>query len=880
MKSIFILLFLFLSVLASTQTFNDTYQDGKLYIKFKDSQPVTFTVNADNSVDIHSVPVIEKLSTEYSITNLSRPFYINNDGKLFRTLMIEISDFDKIDNLIDRLKLEPTLEYVEKVPLDVIDYTPNDSLYTLYNGPQNWNWHLELIQAEQAWNITRGSADIAVGIVDNAVWVDHPDLTDKIIAQRDVVYGTNNANPPASGNKGDWSHGTHVAGLVGAASDNNIGISSIGFNVSIIAVKASNNSNPRSISSGYQGIQWAANNGADVINMSWGGTGFSQTNQNLINTVSNMGVVLVAAAGNDNVSTPHYPSAYQNVISIASIDYNDQKSDFSNFSTTVDLSSPGGIASPGPDGVLSSVWNETSLGNYEAYIGTSMASPVAAGLAALVLSVNPDLTPLQVEEIMESTSDNISAQNPSYIGMLGAGRINAWRSVSNTPYTPVAAFYTPVQSILPGSAINFISEAAGIPTTWQWNFEGGVPAVSTDTNPSNVLYQTPGIYDVTLTVTNAFGTHTTTYNDYINVTATPAPFLSITISDSLPCIAQTVSLTDNSLYSPLTWQWEIQPANYVFVNGTSATSQNPQVEFLRQGLYNISFTATNQNGQSSATYYNAVNVRGIAPTCTLDFEDGTSQYFTLNDTTKSQSAIHMRAAHNSTHGIHFHGDPIPTGWKGSPTDATPEQVWSQNLIFQSEAYLCGVDARSFTDGVKMSLDLRQTYSLGNKYSWFRVLVNNSPIADYNGVIDFNPVTAGDDPWQRIEYDLTPYAGQVFDVTLQACNRFSDKVQGQGDNVFIDNVEITSSVSASHIMVNRGIIVFPNPVKDVINLKIAELTNNSTYEIINTNGKVVLQGTISPESKLVNINCENLVSGIYVVRVVSEGNKVMTAKFVK
>lgn len=880
MKSSFLLLFLFVSVLASTQTISDTYQDGKLYIKFKDSQPVTFTVNPDNSVDLHSVPFIDKLSTEYSITNLSRPFYINNDGKLLRTLMIEISDFHKIDNLLDELKLLPILEYVEKVPLDVIDYTPNDSLYTLYNGPQNWNWHLELIQAEQAWNITRGSADIAVGIVDNAVWVNHPDLANKIIAQRDVVYGTNNANPPTNGNKGDWSHGTHVAGLVGASSDNNIGISSIGFNVSIIAVKAANNSTPRSISSGYQGIQWAANNGADVINMSWGGTGYSQTNQNLINTVSNMGVVLVAAAGNDNISSPHYPSAYQNVISIASIDYNDQKSDFSNFSTTVDLSSPGGVAAPGPDGVLSAVWNETSLGNYEAYIGTSMASPVAAGLAALVLSVNPDLSPAQVEEIMESNSDNISAQNPSYNGMLGAGRINAWRAVSNTPFTPVADFSTPVQSILPGSAINFTSEAAGIPTTWQWNFEGGIPAVSTDTNPSNVLYQTPGIYDVTLTVTNAFGTHTTTYPDYITVTATPVPYISMSVFDSIPCIAQTVSLTDNSLYSPTAWQWDIQPANFEFVNGTSATSQNPQVEFLRQGFYNISLTATNQNGQSSAAYNNAVNVRGIAPTCTMDFEDGTSQYFTLRDTIKSQSGIHTRAAHNSTRGIHFHGDPIPTGWKGSPTDATPEQVWSQNLIFQSEALLCGVDARAFTDGVKMSLDLRQTYSLGNKYSWFRVLVNNTPIADYNGVIDFNPVTAGDDPWQRIEYDLTPFAGQVFDVTLQACNRFSDKVQGQGDNVFIDNVEITSSVSASHIIVDKGISVFPNPVKDIINLKIADLTNNSTFEIINSNGKVVLQGNMSPESNLITINSENLVSGIYVVRVVSEGNKVMTAKFVK
>lgn len=581
-----------------------------------------------------------------------------------------------------------------------------------------------------------------------------------------------------------------------------------------------------------------------------------------------MGVVLVAAAGNDNVSTPHYPSAYQNVISIASIDYNDEKSSFSNFSSSVDLSSPGGVASPGPGGVLSTVWSDHNLGNYDAYIGTSMASPVAAGLAALILSVNPDLTPAQVEQILKSSSDDISVQNPSYPNMLGAGRINAFKAVSSTPFTPVAAFTTPVRVITPATAIDFTSEDEGIPTSWQWTFEGGTPGVSSDTNPQNILYQNPGNYDVTLTVSNEFGTNTVTYTDYIQVTVSPAPYIIVSVSDSLPCIAETISLSDSSLYQPTSWEWTIVPSSFEFVNGTSATSQSPDLIFLSQGYYSISLTAFNQNGQSTALFSNAVNVRGITPPYTFTFEDGTSEYFILWDTLKSQSGIHIRGANNSTRGIHFHGDPIPTGWKGTPTGGTPEQAWTENVMFQSEAYICGVDARSFTSGVKLELDLKQTYSLGDKYSWFRLLVNDTPIADYNGQINFNPLTAGSDPWQRVEYDLTPYAGQVFDITLQACARFSDKVQGEGDNILIDNVVLTSSVPVQTISSNNDeLTVFPNPASDKINVKVSGITQKSKIEIINPNGIVIYTGDLMPGTEILEYSTESLAPGLYLIRVI-------------
>jgi len=875
--AVLFLSFLFLMVTneAYSQTASEEFQDGKIYLKFRDSQPINYTVDENQNVDINTVPIIYSLSQEYEITSLTRPFFINDDPKLLRTLLLEIADYKMIDKVISRLQQHDELEYVEKVPLDRLDYIPNDSLYNLYNGPQNWNWHLELIHAAEAWDITRGDANIKVAVVDNAVWVDHPELSNKVVAQRDVVYGTNNANPPANGNPEEWSHGTHVAGLIGASSDNLIGVSSIGFNVSIIAVKAANNTNGNSISGGYTGIQWAANNGADVINMSWGGNQFSQTNQNLINSVAAMGVVLVASAGNESSNSPRYPGSYQNVISVASIDYNDAKSDFSNYHTSVDISSPGGICSPGPSGLLSSTFSQGSFGYYDSYIGTSMAAPVVAGLAGLILSVNPDLTPAEVESIIESTSDDISSINPTYIGLLGAGRINAASAVANTPFPPTANFSTPVLIITPGSAINFYSESTGIPNTYQWTFEGASVASSSMQNPENIVYPNAGTYDVTLSVTNDFGTSSVTYFDYIQVVTNPAPYIFITVSDSLPCIAEAITLYDSSLYMPASWEWAIEPSTFEFVSGTNSSSQNPQVEFLRQGYYNVTLTATNQNGNTTKLFQNAVNVQGVAPPYYLDLEQASSEYFILWDTIKSQSAVDLRSANNSSWGIHFHGDPVPTGWKGSPTSGTPEQAWIENRAFQAEAQLCGVDARGFTN-VKLALDLRQTYSLGNKYSWFRVVVNGNPVSDFEGNINFNPVTANEDPWRRVQFDLSQFAGEVFDITLQACNRFADKTQAEGDNVFIDNIEIVNSVSAKDLSAaDRYLQVFPNPSKGIVTLK-TDLPAGARLEIIDTRGMIVFNGITTSLNQ--SFDLTQLNSGLYLVKIQS-GAKTVTSKLV-
>jgi len=863
-------LFSFASV-SLAQTYNYDYQDGRIYFKYKDDASVDFSVRSDNSVDIQSIPFVAALSNDFRLKELTRPFNLNNDSKLLRTLMLEFEDFDKIDQIINRLKQVPELEYVEMVPYDRIDYVPNDSLYVLYNGPQNWNWHLDVIQAEQAWDISKGSSEIRVAIVDNAVWVDHPDLAGKIVAQRDTYYNTNNANPPTSGDPSEWSHGTHCAGLSAGISDNGIGIASIGYNVSIIAVKAAANTNSNGIY-GYPGIQWAANNGADVINMSWGGPGYSQTNQNTINAIHNMGIVMVAAAGNDNVSTPHYPSAYTNVISVASTDFSDEKSDFSNFATSVDLSAPGGSAAGGPSGLMSTTFSSSTYGNYELFSGTSMASPMVAGLASLILSINPLLTPDQVEEILKSSADDIYPLNPDYIGMLGAGRINAYQAAISTPYQPTADFTTEVTTITPGgSGILFTNLSTGAPSEYEWTFEGGNPASSTSANPLPIRYSTPGVYDVSLTVTNDFGTNTVVFPDYITVTTTPSPYVMISVADTLPCISSPVILTDNSLYDPTAWEWSISPSSYQLVNGSSLNSQNPEVEFMVPGHYSISLSAWNDNGVSSKSYENFIHAQGAVPSYTVDMEDMTTGYIALWDTIKSQSAVDSRSAFESNYSIHFHGDPVPVGWKGSPTSGTPDQAWIENRPFHAEASICNVDATGM-DNVALELDLRQTYSLGPRYSWFRVLANGVQIPDDEGVMDFNPETAGDDPWKRLTFDLTAYAGSVFNLTLQAANRFSYHVQGEGDNVFIDNISIINTTSASQIVAEKpDLKVYPNPSNGEFYLSVNNIEGAVGIKVVSLLGNVVYNASNIPVNGNLNrkLDLSNLPSGIYLLSVSSD-----------
>ena len=507
----FLVIFLNMSLFA--QTVDPNAVDGQIYFQLKAAASVKHQ-GINGVVNVNKLAFINGLKSTYQVTQVKRPFYQANDAELQRTYLLYFKDIHDVDSLISNLKKNKNVVYAEKAPLFRILYTPNDPDY---NSNPIYKWYLQVIQAGKAWDIQKGNPNIKIAILDNAIDVNHPDLVSKIVAKIDLANDDSDPDPPKQ--TMDWTHGTHVSGLAGAATNNGIGIASIGFKVSLMAVKISRDSTDgKSMSYGYQGIVWAADHGANVINMSWGGPGFYQTGQNVVNYAYNKGSVLVASAGNDGNTSLLYPADYHHVIAVASTNSNDAKSSFSQYGKAVDVCAPGG--SNGKYGIFSTV--DYVAAKYGYMEGTSMASPIVAGLAGLMFSEDSTLTPEKLEAIMKATCDNIDAENANYAGQLGAGRINAFKALeavkdSMVLHTIIANFKASTVSVPEGEDVSFTDLSSGKPISWSWDFEGGNPTHSTLRNPSNIKYATPGSYKVSLTVTNGINTNTEIKTNFILV---------------------------------------------------------------------------------------------------------------------------------------------------------------------------------------------------------------------------------------------------------------------------------------------------------------------------------------------------------------------------
>ncbi len=512
-----------------SQTVSPLYQDGKIWFKLKSSSTDN-TRSSQSAQDRKAVApgFTDKLSflsnarTTYKIKEITKPFtQAAGSTALQQTYMLSFDDAGNVDNLIQTLLQSGQVEYAEKVPLDKICITPNDPSFSS-------QWHLSTINAEGAWNYFSTGSNTVIAIVDDAVSRTHPDLSPNLwvnpgeipgngidddnngyiddINGYDVASDDNNPNPPNP----SFNHGTHVAGIAAAATNNNTGVASIGYSCKLMCIKAS--TSPTLITSGYDGIIYAANSGADIINLSWGSSVFSATAQNIINYAISKGCLIVAAAGNDNVNTAFYPAAYNGVLSVAATSSDDTKASFSNYGNWVDVSAPG-----------DNIYSTLPGGNYGYFSGTSMAAPLVAGLAGLMKSLNPGMPAGDIVNCIQNTAVNINALNPSYSGSLGSGRIDAAAAMqcvsttlSSPPITNFSANYTVVSA---GGSVLFTDLSTYSPVTWSWTFTGGTPVSFNGKNPPPVTYNSPGVYAVSLTASNANGVDVETKTAYITVNA-------------------------------------------------------------------------------------------------------------------------------------------------------------------------------------------------------------------------------------------------------------------------------------------------------------------------------------------------------------------------
>jgi serine protease len=505
-RYLMILSVLLMSQLLGAQN-TDTFYPGQLWVQMQPTATAQLAHEVDkiNLLEFEQI-IGEEISEQFNLTKVRKPFHFANDASVSEVYQL-FFDQGSEEAFARALQKLAVVNYAERVPVMRPTLTPNDL------GPEtgtNNQWSLWKINAQQAWDITTGNTQIKVAIVDDAVLTTHPDLIPNLIAGYDVADNDNNPMP----NTTDMSHGTHVAGIVGAATNNGQGVASIGFNIKIMPVKSSNQA--QIVTDAYGGVVWAYQNGANVINMSWGGSGFSQTGQNIINNAYAANCIMVAAAGNDGVSTTFYPAGYNNVISVASSTTNDAKSSFSNYGTWVDITAPG------------SAIRSTYIGNnfapaYANLQGTSMASPLVAGLVGLVWSVNPQMSKVQVSNCVITTADNINSVNSGFIGQLGSGRINAYEAVLcalatvNAP--PIPSFTADNTVSCPGGIVQFFGNSlGGLAEGFLWSFPGGNPATSTLQNPV-VAYPNLGFYNVSLSVSNQFGSNVISEPGFIEVSS-------------------------------------------------------------------------------------------------------------------------------------------------------------------------------------------------------------------------------------------------------------------------------------------------------------------------------------------------------------------------
>jgi len=356
----------------------------------------------------------------------------------------------KIKEAKKLLEDDPDIEYVEPNYIQSITLTPNDEKYSSL-------WGMNNISAPTAWESETGSADVVVAVIDTGVDYRHEDLKanmwrnfgeipnnqidDDGNGYVDDVYGydfVNDDGDPLD----DHAHGTHVAGTIAAIGNNTVGVAGVSWNTRIMALKFLTGYGYGYIEDGIKAIEYAAANGAHIINASWGGGGYSQAMKDAIDAANE--VLFVAAAGNANKNTDdekHYPSSYDspNIMSVAALVSSTQMAFFSNYGPlSVDLAAPGqNITSSVP--TTGCQWFPGSFGigiidychptGYRAFNGTSMAAPHVAGAAALLKAYSPNLSSLDIKQKLMGSVDKV----PGLTGkILSEGSLNVARAIEST----------------------------------------------------------------------------------------------------------------------------------------------------------------------------------------------------------------------------------------------------------------------------------------------------------------------------------------------------------------------------------------------------------------------------------------------------------------
>jgi parallel beta-helix repeat protein len=408
------------------------FVSGEMIIKFDEEVEILISVSIEG-VLITDIPSIDNLNQNYEVFSAEKIFEKFSISALSNIYKFILPDDANIVKISEEYSCDPNVIYAEPNYIHQLFVTPDDPSFnqqwSLHNIGQTGGTYDADIDAPEAWDIEIGSSDVVIAIVDSGVDYTHPDLADNIWINEDEIPG-NGVDDDNNGFVDDicgWDfanddndpmdsagHGTHCSGIASAVTNNGAGIAGVCWNCKIMPVQMN-----FMMDMGVTAIIYAVDNGADVISMSWGGYDPSQLLHETLQYAYDQGVVLAAAAGNDDIDKLAYPASYDEVIAVAATDDEDHKADFSNYGDWVD------IAAPGVD-IYSTLPND----KYKYASGTSMACPHVAGLAGLILSKDHSLNPDEVKFIIYGSADRLP---PSETHDIGAGRINAYNALLSGP---------------------------------------------------------------------------------------------------------------------------------------------------------------------------------------------------------------------------------------------------------------------------------------------------------------------------------------------------------------------------------------------------------------------------------------------------------------
>ncbi len=345
-----------------------------------------------------------------------------------RIQLVDVPEDISLSDFIDDLEALPEVAYAQP---NYLYYLENEGSPVVIDpedistsGPEavtndpllSLQWHLDKIQAGNVWDVTYGDAlSVRVAVIDTGVQADHPDLSGQIAAQADMVTGDGVADD-------DNGHGTHVAGIIAAKGNNGEGVVGVAPDIHLIAVDVFSESDGKwtaTTANIISGVEFAVDNGARVINLSLGSYSEDTAENDAINAAAASGVLVVASAGNESTNAAHYPSDIDSVLGVIATDMNDTIASYSNYGAAKDISAPGGSVT---STVNSRILSTYKGGQYAWMAGTSMASPVVAGAAALIWSVDPSLTADEVKSLICETAVDIGAVGRD--NYYGYGRIN------------------------------------------------------------------------------------------------------------------------------------------------------------------------------------------------------------------------------------------------------------------------------------------------------------------------------------------------------------------------------------------------------------------------------------------------------------------------